>query len=80
VDSTAAASGRRCVPGSGETGTWQRQGATGSAPGEAREGIGWLARLRCLVATRLGSGAHGAVVATAAERLRCPERREGGAR
>jgi hypothetical protein len=43
-----------------------------------REGIGWLARLRCLVATRLGSGAHGAAVATAAERLRCPERREGG--
>jgi hypothetical protein len=39
VDSTVAASGWRCVPGSGETGAWQRQGATGSAPGEASVGV-----------------------------------------
>jgi hypothetical protein len=60
---------RRCAPYSGEVGAWQRQDAARLAPGEAREGLGWLERLRGLEATWLGSGAHGAAVATAAARL-----------
>jgi hypothetical protein len=38
--------GRRCVPGSGETGAWPRQGATGSATGEAKGATRAVARLR----------------------------------
>jgi hypothetical protein len=43
--STAAANGRRCVPGSSEAGAWPRQGAAGLAPAEARGAPGVVARL-----------------------------------
>jgi hypothetical protein len=76
--STAAASSRRCAPVSGEASAQLRQGAAGLAPAEARGGPGAAARLRDLVATRLGSGTHGAAVAAAVARLRSPGRREGG--
>jgi hypothetical protein len=66
VGSTAAASGRRCAPCSGEAGTWQRQDAVGLAPGKAREGLGWFARHRrrverraLLMATGVGHGGKG---------------------
>jgi hypothetical protein len=67
ASSTAAAGGRHCAPGSGETSTWPRQGAVGLAPGKAREGNGWFARHRrrverraLLMATGVGHGERGA--------------------
>jgi hypothetical protein len=54
--STAAGSGRRCVPVSGEVGARPRQCAAGLAPAEARGGPGVVAQLRKLVETRLGGG------------------------
>jgi hypothetical protein len=77
VGSTAAGSGRRYVPVSGEAGARPRQSAAGLVPAEARGGPGVVAQLRKLVATRLGGGAHGAVAGGAVAVSWCSGRREG---
>jgi hypothetical protein len=59
--STAPGSGWLCMPASGEAGARPRQSAAGLALAEAMGGPGAAARLRKLVATRLGAldGARG---------------------